>query len=81
MLEPYTLIADRLCRLNEGAADIVIADDAEFVGDVGLAGETDCRRYAGIRHRDDHIGRRRRLTRELRAHGLAHIVDVAAADD
>ena len=43
--------------------------------------EADRRRHAGIRHRHDHVGLRRRLARELGAHGLAHVVDVAAADD
>ena len=31
--------------------------------------------------RDDHVGLGRRLARELRAHLLAQVVDVAAADD
>ena len=33
VLEPHALIADRLGRLDEGAADVVIADDAEFIRD------------------------------------------------
>ena len=59
----------------------MIADDAELVGDARLLGIADRRRHAGIRHRHDHVGRRRRLAREFGAHGLAHVVDVAAADD
>ena len=81
VLEAHAKLADLLGRLDEGAADIVVADDADLVGDAGLLGIADRRRHAGIRHRDDHIGLRRRLARELGAHGLAHVVDVAAADD
>ena len=43
--------------------------------------EADRGRHAGIRHRHDHVGLRRRFARQLRAHGLAHVIDVAAADD
>src|SRR5665811_368765 len=46
-----------------------------------LLREANRRRHAGIRHRDDHIGLRRRFARQLAAHSLAHIVDMAAADD
>ena len=81
MLQPHALVADRLRRLDEGAADIVVADDAELVGNAGLLREADRRRHAGIRHRHDDVGVGRRLARELGAHRLAHVVDVAAADD
>ena len=36
VLEAHAKLADLLGRLDEGAADIVIADDAELVGDAGL---------------------------------------------
>ena len=64
-----------LGRLDEGAADIVVADDAELVGDAGGLRVADRGRHAGIGHRHDHVGVGRRLARELGAHGLAHVVD------
>ena len=59
----------------------MVADDAELVGNAGFLRVTDRRRHAGIRHRDDHVGRGGRLAREFDAAGFAHVVDAAAADD
>ena len=81
MLEANAELADVLGRLDEGAPDIVIADDAELVGDAGFLRVADRRRHAGIGDRDDHVGGGGRLARELRAGRLAHVVDAAAADD
>ena len=57
----------RICwrRLDEGAADIVVADDAELVGMPECLRIADRRRHAGIRHRHHHVGGGRRLAREL----------------
>ena len=49
-------MADRIAGLDEGAADIVVADDAELEGDAGLLREADRRRRAGIGHRHDDVG-------------------------
>ena len=81
VLEAHAHVADRVGRLDEGAADIVVADDAEIEGQAGRLGEADRRRRAGIGHRHDEVGRRRRLARELGADPLAHLVDAAALDD
>ena len=65
VLEAHAQVADRLRRLDEGAADIVVADDAELVGDARVLREADRRRHAGIRHRHDDVGLGRRFAREL----------------
>ena len=74
-------MADRVGRLDEGAADIVVADDAELEGDAGLDGVAERRRHARIGHRDDDVGRDRALARQLGADPLARLVDAAALDD
>src|SRR5262249_58586170 len=45
-------LADLLARLNERAPDIVVADDAELVGNARLLGVADGRPRAGIANRD-----------------------------
>ena len=81
VLEAHALIANSLRRLDEGAADIVIADDAELVRNLRFLRETDRRRHAGVRHGHDDVGLRGCLAREFGAHRLAHVVDVTPADD
>ncbi len=66
VLEADALVADRLRRLDEGAADIVIADDAELVGDARFLRIAERGRHAGVRHRHDHVGRRRALRAPVR---------------
>ena len=58
VLQADAELADRLGRLDEGAADIVVADDAELERNAGGLGIADRRRHAGIGHRHDHVGRR-----------------------
>ena len=70
--------ADRLGRLDEGAADIVVADDAELERHAGMLGIADRGGHAGIRHRHDDVDVDMALARELRAEGLAHVIDRAA---
>ena len=60
-------VADRIAGLDEGAADIVVADDAELEGNAGLLREADRRRRAGIRHRHDDVGLDWALERQLGA--------------
>ena len=81
VLQPHAELADLLGRLDEGAPDIVVADDAELVGNARRLGVTDRCRHAGIRHRNDHVGRRRRFAGEFGAGSFAHVIDAAAADD
>ena len=61
--------------------DIVIADDAEFVGDAGGLRVADRGGYAGIRHRHHDIGGDGGFGGEFAADVLADLVDAAAADD
>ena len=56
VLQPHAQMADMVGGLDEGAADIVVADDAELEGDAGLLGIADRRRHAAVGHR----ARRRR---------------------
>src|SRR4051812_31838414 len=81
MLHAHAGFADRLRRLDEGAADIVVADDAEFERDAGMLAVADRGRHARIRHRYHDIDRHVALARELRTEGLAHLVDRAAVND
>src|SRR6516165_7416288 len=61
----------RICWLGSmKVPDIVVADDAELIGNVRLLGIADRRRDAGIGNRDYHVGGGGRLASELRAHGL-----------
>jgi len=81
MFQANPLIADRLRWLNESPANVVVADNAELVGNAGLPRETDRRRHARIRHRNDHVGLGRSFACKFRPHRLAHVVDVTAAND
>ncbi len=51
---------------NEGAADIVVADDAEFEGNSRALRKADCGGHAGIGHRHDDIGIDRRFAASSR---------------
>ena len=81
VLEFDAELADALLGLDEGAADVVIADDAELEGHAALLAEADGRGHARIRDGHDDVGSGRSLARELHAHLLADVVDGAAADD
>ena len=65
VLEANAEFADRLGRLDEGASDVVIADDAELEGNAAGLGVAERRRHAGVGHRHDDVGARRGLAREL----------------
>src|SRR3546814_21087592 len=67
-------------RRDEGAADIVVADDAELEGDLRFLGEAERRRHAGIGHRDHHVGLDRAFARQLGADALARLVDAGPLD-
>ena len=57
-------MANRLLRLDECAADIVIPDESHTHGQSRLFGEADRRADAGIRYRHDDIGIGRLLARQ-----------------
>src|SRR5208282_3579812 len=81
VLEANAELADVLGRLDERPPDIVIADNAEFVGDAGLLRVSDGRGYAGIGNRDNHINGSGSLARKFRPAGFAYVIDAAAAND
>ena len=81
MLHAHAEFAHALGRLNEGAADIVVADDAEFERHAGMLAVAERGGHAGIRHRHHDIDLDMAFARELGAEGLADLVDRAAADD
>ena len=82
VLEAHAELADVLRRLDEGAPDIVVADDAELVGDAGLPAHSRSRPARRNRAPARPCRLRAGASRaSSRAHGLAHVVDGAAADD
>ena len=62
VLELDAEMADFLARLDEGAADIVRADDPELERNTGSLAEADGRRDAAVRHGHDIVGLDRRFT-------------------
>jgi hypothetical protein len=75
VLEPHAQLARRLRRLDEGAADVMVADDAELERHAGGLRIADRGRHAGIGHRNHDVRFGRHLAREFRAHVLADLVD------
>ena len=71
-------MADLVGRLDEGAPDIVVADDAELERQPGFGGIADARRHPRIGHRHDDIGIDRGFARQLAADALARLVDALA---
>ena len=80
VLQAHAEMADVVGRLDEGAADIVVADDAELERQARLVGVADRRRHAGVGHRHDDVGVDRAFLGELHADALAGIVDADALD-
>src|SRR5205085_1743400 len=64
-----------------GAADVMVADDAEFERHAGMLAVTEGGRHAGIRYRHHDVDFDMALARKLRAEGFSHVVDRAAAND
>ena len=81
VLQLHAEMADLVGRLDEGAADIVVADDAELEGEAGFLRVADRRRHAAVGHRHHDVGRHAALAGELGADPLAHLVDALALDD
>src|SRR6185437_15872826 len=81
VLELDAEMADLVGRLDEGAADIVVADDAELEGQAALRGVAQGRGHAGIGDGHDDVGGHMALARELHADPLPRLVDIVAVDD
>src|ERR1700686_4030229 len=81
MLHAHAEFAHALGRLNEGAADIVVSDNAEFERHAGMLAVAECCRHAGIRHRHHDIDLDMAFARELRAEGFSDFIDRSPADD
>ena len=81
VLHAHAKFTHALSRLNEGAADIVVADNAELERHPGELAVTDRSGDSGIRHRHHDIDVHMAFTRKLRSKGFADLVDGAPADD
>ena len=81
MLQLDAEMADRVRRLDEGAADIVVADDAKLERNATLGRKPHRRWHPGIRHRHDHIRRHRAFAGQLRADPLARVIHRHPLDD
>src|SRR5262249_59673483 len=78
VLQLHAELPDTLLWLDEGAADIVIPDDAIFEGQAGDLRITDGCWHAGVWNGDDHVGVCGCLARQLPAHLFTYLVDGAA---
>src|SRR5690606_24927 len=81
VLQAHAELADALRRLDEGAADIMVADDAELEGVSAFLRITQSGRHARIRDRHDHVRIDGALARKFLAHALADLVSALALDD
>ena len=79
--ELHTEVAYPLLGLNEGTADVVVADQPKLDRDAALIGEALGGGYAGVGYRHHDIGVHRRFQRELAAHGIARLLHCLAEHD
>src|SRR6266404_6965024 len=73
--------AHALGWLNEGTADVVVSDDAEFKRHAGMLAVADRGGHPGIRHRHHHVDLDMAFARELRAEGFSDFIHRSPADD
>jgi hypothetical protein len=73
----HTEVADRLCRLDEGAADVVVADEPHSHRHARLLGVADGSADARVGNRHDHVGGNGGLAGQLTAEAGAHVADAA----
>ena len=73
-------VPDRLLRLDEGPADVVVADQPHPHRQLRLFREADRGADAGVGDRHDDVGVGRRFARQDAAELRAHLVDAAAED-
>src|SRR5216684_9353577 len=81
MLHAHAEFAHALRRLNEGAADVMVSDDAEFERYAGMLAVADRGGDAGIRHRHHDVDLDMAFARELRAERFSDLIDRSPADD
>src|SRR5712671_102545 len=81
MLHAHAEFAHALRRLNEGAADVMVPDDAEFERHAGMLAVADRGGHAGIRHRHHDVDLDMAFARELRAEGFSDFIHRSPADD
>ena len=81
VLEPHPEMANLVGRFNEGSTHIVIANDAEIKGHIGLFRVANGRWHPGIRDWDNEISFHVAFPRQLRADLLSDVIDVAAFQD
>ena len=75
VLQLHAEIADVISRLNESAADIMVADDAQLERDAALRAVAHRGGNTAIWHRHDDIGLDTALAGEFGADPLARVVD------
>src|SRR5258708_24351999 len=80
-LELHTEITDGLRRLDEGAADVVVADQTHAERNPGFKRVADGRGDAGIRHGDDDVRIHGMLARKEASEHLAAFIYGAAEND
>src|SRR6202140_4586695 len=81
MLHAHAEFAYALRRLNEGAADVVVSDDAELERHAGMLAVADRGGHAGIRHRHHDVDLDMAFARQLRAERFSDFIHRSAADD
>ena len=81
MLQLHAQIADLIRGFNEGAPDIMIADDAKLKRDAGFHRIAHRRRHAGIRHGHNQIRRNAAFAGQFRADALACFINRRAFHD
>ena len=80
-LDAHGVLPLLLSRLDECAADVLVLDEADAVGNPAGAAVADGGIQPGIRHADDHIRLNRMVKREEAARPDARLVDAAAVND
>ncbi len=73
-LDAHAVLTLLLAALNEGAANVLILNEADAVGDAALLRVAQGGVQAGVRHADDHIGIHRVLLCQEAAGLLAGLV-------
>ena len=79
-LELDAEVAHALFGLDEGAADVVVADEAEVERDAAFGSVAERGGHAGVRHGHNEIGGHARFAGKLAAHLFAALLHPAAKD-
>ena len=79
-LQLHAEVAHPLLRLDEGAANVVVADQSELQRNAALMREAHGRGHAGVGHGNHDVGLDRRFERKLPAHGVARLLHRASED-